>query len=75
MSSLNMYSKLLTASPVVCCRKILYVYRHEVTLLIYITVASHRFSMDLLMLLYLSGLNMMEGILTKNNWLRFPPKP
>ena len=25
--------------------------------------------------LYLSGLNMMEGILTKNNWLRFPPKP
>ena len=26
-------------------------------------------------LLYLSGLNMMEGILTKNNWLRFPPKP
>ena len=27
------------------------------------------------MLLYLSGLYMMEGILTKNNWLRFPPKP
>ena len=26
-------------------------------------------------LLYLSGLNMMEGILTKSNWLRFPPKP
>ena len=26
-------------------------------------------------LLYLSGLNMTEGILTKNNWLRFPPKP
>ena len=25
--------------------------------------------------LYLSGLNMMEGILTKNNWHRFPPKP
>ena len=25
--------------------------------------------------LYLSGLNIMEGILTKNNWLRFPPKP
>ena len=25
--------------------------------------------------LYLSGLNMMERILTKNNWLRFPPKP
>ena len=24
-------------------------------------------------LLYLSGLNMMEGILTKSNWLRFPP--
>ena len=27
------------------------------------------------LLLYLSGLNVMEGILTKNNWLRFPPKP
>ena len=26
-------------------------------------------------LLYFSGLNMMEGILTKSNWLRFPPKP
>ena len=26
-------------------------------------------------ILYLSGLNLMEGILTKNNWLRFPPKP
>ena len=26
-------------------------------------------------ILHLSGLNMMEGILTKNNWLRFPPKP
>ena len=26
-------------------------------------------------LLYLSGLNMMEAILTMNNWLRFPPKP
>ena len=24
---------------------------------------------------YLSGLNMMEEILTKSNWLRFPPKP
>ena len=24
--------------------------------------------------LYLSDLNMKEGILTKNNWLRFPPK-
>ena len=23
----------------------------------------------------LSGLNMMEGILTKNDWLRFSPKP
>ena len=28
-----------------------------------------------LTLLYLSGINMMEGILTNNNWLRFPPKP
>ena len=28
-----------------------------------------------MILLYLSGLNMMEGILTKNNQLRFPPKP
>ena len=27
------------------------------------------------LLLYLSGLNKMEGLLTKNNWLRFPPKP
>ena len=26
-------------------------------------------------ILYLSGLNKMEGLLTKNNWLRFPPKP
>ena len=25
--------------------------------------------------LYLSGLNNMEGLLTKNNWMRFPPKP
>ena len=28
-----------------------------------------------LIVLYLSGLNMIEGILTKNNWLRFPAKP
>ena len=27
------------------------------------------------MLLYLSGFNKMEGLLKKNNWLRFPPKP
>ena len=25
--------------------------------------------------LYLSGLKKMEGLLTKNNWLRFPQKP
>ena len=29
----------------------------------------------ILFLLYLSGLKKMEGLLTKNNWLRFPPKP
>ena len=28
-----------------------------------------------MILLYLSGLNMMEGMLTKEQWLRFPPKP
>ena len=32
------------------------------------------FLSPLTIMLYLSGLNMMEGILTKNNWLRFPPK-
>ena len=26
-------------------------------------------------LLYVSGLNMMEGMLNKDQWLRFPPKP
>ena len=31
--------------------------------------------LGVIQLLYLSGLNMMEGILTKNKWLRFPPKP
>ena len=29
----------------------------------------------IIILLYLFGLNKMEGLLTKNNWLRFPPKP
>ena len=33
------------------------------------------FCLHLAVLLYLSGLNKMEGLLTKNNWLRFPPKP
>ena len=28
-----------------------------------------------LLLLCLSGLNMMEGMLNKEQWLRFPPKP
>ena len=28
-----------------------------------------------MILLYLSGLNTMEGMLNKEQWLRFPPKP
>ena len=32
-------------------------------------------NLALIPLLYLSGLNKMEGLLTKSNWLRFPPKP
>ena len=34
-----------------------------------------KISQSIMLLLYLSGHNMMEGILTKNNRLRFPPKP
>ena len=37
----------------------------------FITIKSNR----LKVVLYLSGLNMMEGILTQNKWLRFPSKP
>ena len=29
----------------------------------------------MVLLLDVSGLNMMEGMLTKEQWLRFPPKP